>query len=70
VDGSVDSTAAEERRIGGVDDGVNPELGDVAAEDFELERVIHFERVALHWMPEASGQVSSDIHTAFMLRSQ
>ncbi|RCI09025.1 hypothetical protein L249_4974 [Ophiocordyceps polyrhachis-furcata BCC 54312] len=33
VDGAVDAASAHEGRVGGVDDGVEPELGDVAAGD-------------------------------------
>lgn len=36
VDGSVDSSSAEQRMVGGVDDCVYGELGDVAAVEFEL----------------------------------
>jgi hypothetical protein len=35
VDRSVDSTAAEQRAVGGIDDGVNVELGDVGDHDLE-----------------------------------
>ena len=35
MDGAIDATAAEQRRIGGVDDGVDIEFGDVAGDDAE-----------------------------------
>ena len=36
VDGAVDAAAAEERRVGGIDDGVRVELGNVAEVEREL----------------------------------
>ena len=34
MDGAVDPAAAEQRGVGGVDDGFNGELGDVGDDDF------------------------------------
>jgi hypothetical protein len=36
VDRAVHATAAEQRRIGGVDDGVNAKRSDVGDNDFQL----------------------------------
>jgi len=34
MDGAIDAAAAEQRGVGGVDDGVNAERGDVGDDDF------------------------------------
>jgi hypothetical protein len=36
MDGAVDAAAAEERRFGSVDDGVDGQRGDVSDQDLEL----------------------------------
>ena len=38
MDGAVDAAAAEQRAVGGVDDGVDVERGDVGDEDVEPRR--------------------------------
>ena len=35
MNGAIDATATEQRRIGGVDDGVNAQCGDVGNNDFQ-----------------------------------
>ena len=41
MDGTVDAAAAEQRAVGGVDDGVNGKLGDVAHRQFNPWIIAH-----------------------------
>jgi hypothetical protein len=38
VDGAIDATAAEQRRVGGVDNGIDAQAGDVGDDDFQPRR--------------------------------
>jgi hypothetical protein len=46
VDRAIDAATAEQRRIRGVDDGVNAELGDVGDDDLETGRADGADRIA------------------------
>ena len=61
MDGAVDAAAAEQRRIGGIHDGVDREPRDVADDDVELKLgvVARVQNRFVHAFPRVSALMSS-----------